>query len=288
VWLPPLYLGDPAGSGAAGHPVGLARRHGDLDAVPGAELGHEVGDVGLDGAEADVELMGELGVAAATGGGRGTISSMQHAFGLDVPESVAEMCQPPRVAVLVYDAQVGILPHVGDWDLVLTQIRSVVEAARGAGVPVLYVRHVSVPPSHMGVGALRTAMAWQRVERAEDVKSSFPHDASHTQLVDELKPEAGEPVFDKLGMSAFVGTPLEVVLRDRGVITLILVGAVLEIGIEPTARHAADLGFLPVVVEDACGVVEGEAAERSMASLDYSLMSYRATTAQVVEALSGA
>ena len=138
---------------------------------------------------------------------------MQHAFGMDVPESVAEMCQPPRVAVLVYDAQVGILPHVRDWALVLTQIRSVVEAARGAGVPVLYVRHVSVPPSHMGVGALRTAMAWQRVERAEDVQSSFPHDAIHTQLVDELKPEAGEPVFDKLGMSAFVGTPLEVVLR---------------------------------------------------------------------------
>jgi biuret amidohydrolase len=232
--------------------------------------------------------MGDLGVGAAAGYGRGIISSMQHAFGMDVPESVAEMCQPPHVAVLVYDAQVGILPHVRDGALVLTQIRSVIKAARGAGVPVVYVRHVSVPPSHMGVGAMRTAMAWQRVERAEDVQSSFPHDASHTQLVDELKPEAGEPVFDKLGMSAFVGTPLELVLRDRGVITLILVGAVLEIGIEPTARHAADLGFLPVVVEDACGVVEREAAERSLASLDYSLMSYRATTAQVVEALSGA
>ena len=63
-------------------------------------------------------------------------------------------------------------------------------------------------------------------------------------------------MFDKLTMSAFVGRPLEIVLRDRGVTTLILVGAVLEIGIEPTARHAADLGFLPVVVEDACGVVE--------------------------------
>jgi biuret amidohydrolase len=221
-------------------------------------------------------------------GGRGTISCMQRAFGMDVPESVTEMCQPQRAAVLVYDAQVGIVAAVRDRALVLTQIRSVVDAARKAGVPVLYVRHVSVPPSHMGVGALRTAMAWQRVERAEDVRSTFPEDASHTQLVDELQPEAGEPVFHKLGMSAFVGTPLEVVLRDRGVITLILVGAVLEIGIEATARHAADLGLLPVVVEDACGVVEGEAAQRSLASLDYSFMSYRATTAQVVEALSGA
>jgi nicotinamidase-related amidase len=213
---------------------------------------------------------------------------MQHAFGMAVPESVAEMCQPGRAAVLVYDAQVGILAHIRDRAVVLSQIRTVIDIARRAAVPVVYVRHVSVPPSHMGVGALRTAMAWQRVERAEDVQSSFPPDANHTQLVDELKPAAGEPVFDKLAMSAFVGTPLEIVLRDRGVTTLILVGAVLEIGIEPTARHAADLGFLPVVVEDACGEVEPEAAERSLASLDYSFMSYRATTAEVVEALSTA
>jgi nicotinamidase-related amidase len=213
---------------------------------------------------------------------------MQHAFGIAVPESVAEMCQPVRAAVLVYDAQVGIVAHVRDRASVLSRIRTVIDTARRAGVTVVYVRHVSVPPSHMGVGALRTAMAWQRVERAQDVQSSFPPDASGTQLVDDLAPAAGEPVFDKLGMSAFVGTPLEIVLRDRGVTTLILVGAVLEIGIEPTARHAADLGFLPVVVEDACGVVEPEAARRALASLDYSFMSYRATTAEVVEALSSA
>ena len=67
--------------------------------------------------------------------------------------------------------------------------------------------------------------------------------------------------------------------------TLLLVGAVLEIGIEPTARHAADLGFLPVVVDDACGVVDEDAARRSLAGLDYSLLSYRCTTAEVVAAL---
>jgi biuret amidohydrolase len=94
-------------------------------------------------------------------------------------------------------------------------------------------------------------------------------------------------VFDKLGMSAFVGTPVETVLRDRKITSVILVGAVLEIGIEPTARHAADLGFLPVVVDDACGIVEPEAADRAVASLDYSLMSYRATAAEVASALDG-
>jgi nicotinamidase-related amidase len=212
---------------------------------------------------------------------------MQHAYGVAVPETVAEMCAPDSTAVLVYDVQVGILAHVQDRDGLIERIRSVITAARTAGVPVVYVRHVSVPPTHMGVAALRTAMAWQRTKRAIDVRAAFPPDAPHAQLVDELAPQGAEPVFDKLGMSAFVGTPMEVVLRDRRLTTVVLVGAVLEIGIEPTARHAADLGFLPVVVDDACGIVEPGAAARSLASLDYSLLSYRATAAEVVTALAG-
>jgi biuret amidohydrolase len=213
---------------------------------------------------------------------------VQSAFGLDVPDSVAEMCRPAAAGVLVYDAQVGILPHVKDGDVLVGRIREIVDAARAADVPVFYVRHVSLPPTHLGVGALRTAMAWQRKDRAQDVTTAFPPDAPHTAIVDELAPVAGEPVFDKLGMSALVGTPLEAALRDRGITTLVLVGAVLEIGIEPTARHAADLGFLPVVVDDACGIVEPEAAQRSLDSLDYSLMSYRATTAEIVAAFGAA
>jgi len=209
---------------------------------------------------------------------------MQRAFGLDVPDTVAEMCRPAAAAVLVYDAQVGILPHVKEREALVARIRDVLDAARAAGVPVFYVRHVSLSPTHLGVGALRTAMAWQRTDKADAVVSPFPPDAPHTAIVDELAPADGEPVFDKLGMSALVGTPLEAALRDRGVTTLILVGAVLEIGIEPTARHAADLGFLPVVVDDACGIVEPDAAQRSLDSLDYSLLSYRATAAEVAAA----
>ena len=210
---------------------------------------------------------------------------MQQAFGVDVPETVAEMCRPATSAVLVYDAQVGILAHVRDREGLVGRVRAVLDAARAAGAPVLYVRHVSLPPSHLGVAGLRTAMAWQRLEPAEHVRTASPPDAAHTGIAGELAPAAGEPVFDKLGMSALVGTPLEAVLRDRGITTLVLVGAVLEIGIEPTARHAADLGFLPVVVEDACGVVDPAAAERSLSSLDYTFMSYRCTSAEAVAAL---
>jgi nicotinamidase-related amidase len=47
------------------------------------------------------------------------------------------------------------------------------------------------------------------------------------------------------------------------------VGVALEVGIEPTARHAADLGYLPILPVDACGGRDAAAMERSLASLEF-------------------
>jgi nicotinamidase-related amidase len=77
-------------------------------------------------------------------------------------------------------------------------------------------------------------------------------------------------VFDKIAMSAFEGTPLAVTLRDCGVKAVAFVGIALEIGIEPSVRHAADLGFTPVIVSDACGFGHKIAADRSLAALTFS------------------
>src|SRR3982751_3299546 len=56
-----------AGAFAASDAAGLVGPHGDLDAVSGAELSHEAGEVGFDGARGDVELAGDLIVRAALG-----------------------------------------------------------------------------------------------------------------------------------------------------------------------------------------------------------------------------
>jgi nicotinamidase-related amidase len=70
-------------------------------------------------------------------------------------------------------------------------------------------------------------------------------------------------------MSAFEGTPLDMALRDCGIDAFAIVGIAMEIGIEPTVRHGADLGYIPVVVKDACGFGHRDAAERSIASLEF-------------------
>ena len=68
-------------------------------------------------------------------------------------------------------------------------------------------------------------------------------------------------------MSAFEGTPLDTALRDCGVRIFVIVGVAMEIGIEPTVRQGADFGYIPVVVEDACGAGDDEAGKRAVASL---------------------
>jgi nicotinamidase-related amidase len=126
----------------------------------------------------------------------------------------------------------------------------------------------------MGVSQLRTAMAWQRVHRVEDTQSLFLRDSPAFQLIPELQPLPSEAIFDKLSMSFFNGTPLDMALRDCGVTAFAIVGLVLEIGIEPTVSHGADLGYVPIVVADACGSVEPTARQRALAGIDYSLFSH--------------
>jgi nicotinamidase-related amidase len=53
-------------------------------------------------------------------------------------------------------------------------------------------------------------------------------------------------------MSAFEGTRLDLVLRDCGIQAVAIVGVALEVGIEPTARHAADLGYIPCLHVGQC------------------------------------
>jgi nicotinamidase-related amidase len=62
-------------------------------------------------------------------------------------------------------------------------------------------------------------------------------------------------------MSAFEGTPLDIALRDCGVTTVVIAGVTTEIGIEPTVRHVVDLGYLPVLVTNACGAGNEEAGQ---------------------------
>lgn len=121
----------------------------------------------------------------------------------------------------------------------------------------------------MGASQVRQQMAWQQTDRPEEVVSPFPPDAPHTGIVPELAPLPSEAVSDKIAMSAFEGTFLNTAMRDLGLQAFAICGIATEIGIELTVRHGADLGYVPVVVSDACGAGDRKAGDHALGMLDH-------------------
>ncbi|TVY99061.1 cysteine hydrolase [Trebonia kvetii] len=196
---------------------------------------------------------------------------MRRHSGLDIPETIEDAGDPATMALIVYDMQAGVLRQLPDDGAeAVERVSRVLTAARAGGYPVFFTRHMSLPVRLMGTAQLRTAMSWQHVDSAEKVQSWFLRDAPGSEIVADLAPRDDEAVFDKLAMSAFAGTPLEMALRDLGVRSVAIVGVALEIGIAPTVSHAVDLGFIPVVVTDACGGRDHTAMQRVLDDFRFS------------------
>jgi len=196
---------------------------------------------------------------------------MHRRSGLDIPETLEDTCDPATMAVIVYDMQAGVLRQLPDGGAeAVRRVSQVLTAARAGGYPVFFTRHMSLPVRLMGRTQLRTAMAWQRVDDPEKVQSWFLRGSPGFEIVADLSARGDEVVFDKLAMSAFAGTPLEMALRDLGIRAFAIAGVALEIGIAPTVWHAVDLGLIPVVVTDACDGRDRPAMQRVLDDFRFS------------------
>lgn len=194
---------------------------------------------------------------------------MKEFAGITIPQSIEELITPQNTALIVYDMQLGIVNQIKNGQETTHKVSRLVSAVRAAGVRIFFTRHMSLPKELMGAFQCRTAMAWQRVDSIEKVKPLFLRDSPAFQIIPELQPLPSEGIVDKITMSAFEGTYLGIALRDCGIRSFIIVGIALEIGIDPTCRQGADLGFWPILVQDACGFGNEEAANHSVASLKH-------------------
>ena len=206
--------------------------------------------------------------------------------GIQIPRTLPELISSGHTALIIYDMQVGIARQVAEAPQIVQKIGLILAAARRAGIRTFFTRHMSLPKNLMGSFQFRTAMAWQRTEDPDKVQPWFIRDTPPFQIVPELQPSDQEAIFDKLAMSAFEGTPLAFALRDCGIRSFLIAGIALEVGIDPTCRHGADLGFVPILIRDACGAGSAQAAEHSMASLSHMGDTVMTDTATICELLS--
>lgn len=71
-------------------------------------------------------------------------------------------------------------------------------------------------------------------------------------IIPELYPTAREPIIDKPGKGAFYQTDLELMLKNRGIETLLVCGVTTEVCVNTTVREANDRGFRCIVLSDCC------------------------------------
>jgi biuret amidohydrolase len=76
---------------------------------------------------------------------------MQQAFGLSIPQTLDDVCDPTGLALVVYDMQVGIVKQIENGPQITNRVLQVLEAARKAGIRVFFTRHMSFPKELMGV-----------------------------------------------------------------------------------------------------------------------------------------
>jgi nicotinamidase-related amidase len=136
----------------------------------------------------------------------------------------AESARPPRSALVVVDAQVGVLATVWERERVVGNLRTLVAAARKAGTPVIWVQHAS---------------------------AELPRDSGPWQLAPDFVPRDDEPVLHKVHNSAFAATGLDALLRSRATTRVVLAGAATNWCVRATAFAAVERGYDLTLVADA-------------------------------------
>lgn len=126
-------------------------------------------------------------------------------------------------ALVVIDVQNAVVAHAHDRRGVIDRIAELVDRARRAERPVIWVRH------------------------SDDELAHGTHD---WELVEELKPRDDEPMIDKNFGDAFEETRLREVLDERGVSRLYVCGAQTDFCIRSTLHGAIARGHDAILVRD--------------------------------------
>lgn len=181
-----------------------------------------------------------------------------------IPNTLTEILDPRHTALLIWDMEYAIGPHAFNYKEILSRLQEISAAARRVGVPVFY--SVQTPFDLIK----EEAAVWVRI-RMKRAKASDPNqllnereDPRGREIVEELKPQSKDITFQKRRPDAFVGTDFDLVLRSRGIKTIVVGGVATEGGVEGTARSARNLGYEAVIAKDCCGSRNRESHELAL------------------------
>jgi nicotinamidase-related amidase len=189
--------------------------------------------------------------------------------GKKIPNSLAEIVDPGRAALLIWDMEYAIAPNAFNYNEILGNLQSLSALARESKIPVFYSVQTAFDVEK------EEAPVWIRI-RMKRAKASDPAALLHEkddphgrEIVAELKPQPQDIVFQKRRPDGFVGTDLDLMLRSRGIETILIGGVATEGGVEGTARTGRNLGYNMVILRDAVGSRNRELHELALKLMEH-------------------
>jgi maleamate amidohydrolase len=175
-----------------------------------------------------------------------------------------------KPALLVIDVVMAYLqpdsPLYAGVEAALAANERLVQAARAAGIPVIFTNVVYQPGGLDGGQFFRKVPALKAFE-VGSAMGAFPP---------SLQPLASELVVSKQYPSAFFGTSLASTLHAAGIDTLLMGGFSTSGCVRASALDALQHGFAPFVVRQACG-------DRDTAPHEANLFDMQAKMAEVID-----
>jgi nicotinamidase-related amidase len=158
---------------------------------------------------------------------------------------VSMIIDPQRTAVLVMDLQADIVAMGGPAGAaVIERTAPVLAAARARGASIIYVV-LGFRPGYPEVSERNATFS-------AIAGSGRFLGAPGADIPAAIAPQDGDVVVVKHRVSAFHGTDLDVILRAKGIETLLLTGIATSGIVLSTACHAADADYRLAIVRDCC------------------------------------
>lgn len=175
--------------------------------------------------------------------------------GVPVLDTLAELVDPRHTAVVVIDMQNDFChpdghfarngKHIGAIAASVPALSAFVREVQARQVMVAFIRQLTLPHG------LSDSPAWLRFKCRDGKTPEYTVKGSWgAELVDGLMPGPRDVVVEKFRPDAFVRTPLDGILRARGIQTLVLVGNSTEGCVESTLRGGSYHDYYVVTVPE--------------------------------------
>ncbi len=168
-----------------------------------------------------------------------------------------EILKPDHTALVVWDVQKMLVNSIYNKEEFLANMNKLIGKAREKGIPIFFTKITPLP------AAFESPSRKYSSSKMKFSMSQLPSDMFELAI----KPEENDIVINKNTASLFIGTNFEMMARNAGIETIVMGGISTEIGVESTARDAANRGFYVVVDSDASSSSDKEAHERSILNM---------------------